>query len=522
MQEESSAVAEVSVPPIQAFTWVASVSRHAAVMPTGIAVKCGQRSLTWAQLDDRSRRAATSMADAGVSYGDRVVVLLTNRLEFVETITAIARLGAVVVPVNFRLAAAEVQYILDDCEPTAVVTESSLGHLLDGWKGVRYDVDTARYASALGTYPHGGDGPAALGDLAAILYTAGTTGHPKGAMFQHGSFLAQAYIDLYTTGFTGADDVVLITPLTAHVYAFCQVTSSLMHGHTIVLLPSRVFSPSDLLDVLEAEGVTTCFLTPALWRRVCKEESVCHRSLRLRSITWGGDLVASTFVSGIQECFPGIPVSCVFGLTEMAAVTTWLAPQYVESKWPSVGKPVPLVTARVVDPRMNDAGVGQVSEIVYRGPTMMVGYWNNPAASADALDGGWFHSGDLGYFDDEGFLHFVDRVKDVIVSGSEPIFSAEIEAVLAGLPSVADVAVIGRPHPKWGQTPVAYVVPADPQNPPTLEQIQQRCRERLASYKKPTALVLVESLPRNAMAKVLKRRLRDRPEGATGPEGDGR
>lgn len=504
--------------PMPAFTWVASVTRHAIVKPDAVAVKCGDRSLTWEELDGRSRRAATMFAESGVSRGDRVVVLLTNRLEFVETVVAVARLGAVVVPVNFRLATPEVQHILDDCGASAVVSESSLRDLLVGWQGARFDVDTARYNSALRTYPHSSDGPKALGDLAAILYTAGTTGQSKGAMFVYGSFLAQAYIDLYVTGYSGLDDVTLITPLTAHVYAFSLVTSSLMHGHTIVLLPSRVFSASELLDVLEAEGVTNCFLTPGLWRQVCADRSLYGRRLRLRQLSWGGDIVNSTFVTGIRACFPNAAVSCVFGLTEMAAVATWLPAGQMGSRVPSVGRPVPLVTARVVDARLEDAPVGEVGEIVFRGPTCMVGYWGNPTATADALDGGWLHTGDLGYFDDEGYLHFVDRVKDVIMSGSEPIYSAEVEGVIAGLDSVSEVAVIARPHPRWGQTPVAYVVAKNPEQPPTLDEIQARCRERLASYKKPTQLVLVDHLPRNAMAKVLKSRLRDLPWQAETPD----
>lgn len=274
--------------PIQAFTWVASVARHATVKPDEVAIRGGERSLTWKQLDDRSRRAATVLAEAGVESGDRVVVLMTNRTEFVETIIAVSRLGAVVVPVNFRLAAPEVRFILDDCQASAVVTESALSPLLGDWAGVTFEVDGARYASALTTYPSSSDGPEALADLAAILYTAGTTGHPKGAMFVYGCFLAQAYVDLYTMRYTGIDDVTLVTPLTAHVYAFCQVTSNLMHGNTIVLLPSRVFSARELLDVLAAEKVTHCFLTPGLWRQVYAEQKEAPIELSLRRITWGG------------------------------------------------------------------------------------------------------------------------------------------------------------------------------------------------------------------------------------------
>jgi fatty-acyl-CoA synthase len=174
----------------------------------------------------------------------------------------------------------------------------------------------------------------------------------------------------------------------------------------------------------------------------------------------------------------------------------------------SVGRPVPTVVARIVDDAMNDVESGQVGEIVYQGPNAMAGYWNNPEATAAAFEGGWFHSGDLVRADEDGFIYVVDRKKDMIISGGENIYCAEVENVLAGHPAVGEVAVIGAEHARWGQTPVAVVVPADPASPPTLDDLAAWCRGRLASYKKPTVLVVVDSLPRNASGKVLKHKLR--------------
>jgi acyl-CoA synthetase (AMP-forming)/AMP-acid ligase II len=198
----------------------------------------------------------------------------------------------------------------------------------------------------------------------------------------------------------------------------------------------------------------------------------------------------------------------VFGQTEMSPVTCMLDSRDARTKIGSVGRPVPTVVARIVDDAMNDVEPGQVGEIVYRGPNTMTGYWNNPEATAEVFEGGWFHSGDLVRADEDGFIYVVDRKKDMIISGGENIYCAEVENVLAGHPAIGEVAVIGAKHARWGQTPVAIVIPADPASPPTLDDLAAWCRGRLASYKKPTVLVVVDSLPRNASGKVLKHQLR--------------
>jgi fatty-acyl-CoA synthase len=194
----------------------------------------------------------------------------------------------------------------------------------------------------------------------------------------------------------------------------------------------------------------------------------------------------------------------------MSPVTTALPSEEAIRKIGSVGKPIPTISARVVDDEMNDVKPGEVGEIVYRGPTLMAGYWNDPVETAKAFEGGWFHSGDLVRADDQGFLYVVDRKKDMIISGGENIYCAEVENVLASHPAVLDVAVIGAKHERWGETPLAVVVAADKDNPPTLEDLTDFTRDKLASYKKPTLLVVIDELPRNASGKVVKGELRDR------------
>jgi fatty-acyl-CoA synthase len=206
--------------------------------------------------------------------------------------------------------------------------------------------------------------------------------------------------------------------------------------------------------------------------------------------------------------FPEAEIVSVFGQTEMSPVTTSLPGADAIRKIGSVGKPIPTIAARIVDDEMNDVPPGTVGEIVYRGPTLMAGYWQDPAATDEAFRGGWFHSGDLVRADDEGFLYVVDRKKDMIISGGENIYCAEVENVLAGHPGVADIAVIGASHERWGETPIAVVVPADPAAPPTLSELTSWSRDKLSSFKRPTSIVVVGQLPRNASGKVLKHELR--------------
>jgi fatty-acyl-CoA synthase len=276
-----------------------------------------------------------------------------------------------------------------------------------------------------------------------------------------------------------------------------------------VLYPVGSFDPGALLDVLEAEGVSSIFLVPAQWQAVCAAQKANPRQLRLRALSWGAAPASDTLLRDMFETFPGTQIFAAFGQTEMSPVTCMLLAQDAIRKLGSVGKVIPTVAARVVDENMNDVPVGQVGEIVYRAPTLMAGYWNNPTATAEAFAGGWFHSGDLVRQDEEGYVWVVDRKKDMIISGGENIYCAEVESAIAGHPKVLEVSLIGAPHPRWVETPLAVITPTDPADPPTLNEITAWCAERIASYKKPTRIEIVEALPRNASGKVQKGDLRE-------------
>ncbi len=502
--------------PFSGAHWVDHVARHAFSIPDDVAIRYEGSSITWAGLNDRVRRLAAAFAANGVGEGDRVAILTTNRPEFVEAVIAANALRAIAVPLNFRLAPAEVAYVLGNSGATVIVTDAPLEPLARA--AISDDDDPPAVIVAGPEYEdliaaHGPASPSEAieeRDVALIMYTSGTTGRPKGAMLTHLNLLMQAITAIRTTAGSGADAVALCNVPLFHIAGIGGIVPSLLLGVRTVIMPTAPFDAQTTLDVIESEGVTGVFLVPAQWQVMCAHPDATRRTQSLRTITWGAAPASVSLLEEMARVFPHANILSAFGQTEMSPVTSVLEGDDAIRKMGSVGTRVPIIAARVVDDDMNDVHPGQVGEIVYRGPTLMAGYWNNPEATAEALEGGWFHSGDLVRQDEDGFFYVVDRKKDMIISGGENIYCAEVENVLAGHPQVADVAVIGARHERWGETPVAVVVAADSGRPPTLEDLSEFTRDRLASYKKPTAIVVVDELPRNAAGKVLKHELRDR------------
>ena len=504
--------------------WVDHVARHAFASPDSVAIRYEGESITWARLHDRVRAVAAGLAGQGVKPGDRVAVLMTNRPEFPESVLAANAIGAIAVPVNFRLAPAEAAYVLQDSGTSLIVTDSLLAPLAaaaaaaaaaNGAEPPRIIVTGP--AQGAGSYEAllAGDGSAPQVDIderdvALIMYTSGTTGRPKGAMLTHLNLLMQAITAIRASRLHDDGNVGLLNVPLFHIAGIGGMVPSLMLGSTTVIMPTAPFDAETTLDVIETEGVTSLFLVPAQWQMLCAHPDVTRRTGSLRTISWGAAPATVSLLETMARTFPAAEIVSVFGQTEMSPVTTVLPSADSIRKIGSVGKPIPTIAARIVDERMNDVAPGQVGEIVYRGPSLMAGYWNNPAATEEAFDGGWFHSGDLVRADDEGFLYVVDRKKDMIISGGENIYCAEVENVLSAHPAVADIAVIGARHEKWGETPIAIVVAADPAVPPTLDDLTGWALGKLASYKKPTGLVVLDVLPRNASGKVLKHELRTR------------
>jgi fatty-acyl-CoA synthase len=301
-----------------------------------------------------------------------------------------------------------------------------------------------------------------------------------------------------------------------HIAGIGNVLPGMTMGIPTVIHPLGGFDPGGLLDVLEAERVSGIFLVPAQWQAVCAEQQARPRNLRLRNLSWGAAPASDTLLRQMAETFPDCRILAAFGQTEMSPVTCMLLGDDAIRKLGSVGKVIPTVAARIVDDNMNDVPVGEVGEIVYRAPTLMAGYWNKPHATAEAFAGGWFHSGDLVRSDDEGYIWVVDRKKDMIISGGENVYCAEVENVLAGHPAIIEVAVIGRPDERWGEVPVAVAAVSEELR---LEDLAGFMDEHLARYKQPKFLEIVDALPRNPAGKVLKTQLRALFGGSGTPAG---
>ena len=504
--------------------WTNQLARHALMQPDAVALRFLGRTTTWDDLNRRVVALAGALGRRGVGVGDRVLILMLNRTEFIESVLATNLLGAIAVPVNFRMTPPEIAFLVSDCEARVAITEPVLVGVATAVRDLDASLATVVVAGDSGDdgllgYEDlvGEDGPApdpvdVPNDSAAlIMYTSGTTGRPKGAVLTHTNIALQGMSSMFTIGVDLNRDVGFIGVPLFHIAGIGNMIVGLALGRPTVLYPLGAFDPAELLDVLAAEKVTAIFLVPAQWQAVCAAQQANPRDVHLRALSWGAAPASDTLLRDMASTFPGTQILAAFGQTEMSPVTCMLLGDDAVRKLGSVGKVIPTVAARVVDEDMNDVAVGEVGEIVYRAPTLMAGYWNNPDATAEAFRGGWFHSGDLVRQDEEGYVWVVDRKKDMIISGGENIYCAEVENVLAGHPSIAEVAVIGRAHDKWGEVPVA-VVALGAAAPASLDlaDLDEFLTERLARYKHPKALEVVEALPRNPAGKVLKTELRQR------------
>lgn len=499
--------------------WVNQLERHAMMQPDAPALRFVGNTMTWADLRRRVAALAGALSGRGVGFGDRVMILMLNRTEFVESVLAANMIGAIAVPLNFRLTPTEIAVLVEDCVAHVMLTEAALAPVAIGVRNIQplLSVIVVAGGSSQDSVFGYEDLLNEAGDVhepvdipndspALIMYTSGTTGRPKGAVLTHANLTGQAMTALYTSGANINSDVGFVGVPLFHIAGIGNMLTGLLLGLPTVIYPLGAFDPGQLLDVLEAEKVTGIFLVPAQWQAVCTEQQARPRDLRLRVLSWGAAPAPDALLRQMSATFPETQILAAFGQTEMSPVTCMLLGEDAIAKRGSVRRVIPTVAARVVDQNMNDVPVGEVGEIVYRAPTLMSCYWNNPEATAEAFAGGWFHSGDLVRMDSDGYVWVVDRKKDMIISGGENIYCAELENVLASHPDIAEVAVIGRADEKWGEVPIA--VAAVTNDDLRIEDLGEFLTDRLARYKHPKALEIVDALPRNPAGKVLKTELR--------------
>jgi fatty-acyl-CoA synthase len=481
------------------------VGRNARRTPDAVALVFEGATRTFAELDERAARLAAALCARGVGQGDHVAILMRNRLELVEAFLAIQRLGACAVPVNFRLAPDELVYVLRHSRAAGVLADQEVPAV----PGLRFvlPVGDAYEAALAEAAPAPPDVLVDDEDLAFLMYTSGTTGRPKGAMLTHQNLVVNTTNWIHEVG-AQADDVWLSGLPLFHIGGLNGVLPFLALGAPCVITTSTGFDPGEAIRLLAEHRVTMCFFVPTQWQDICARPEVRDLDTsRLRVALWGASSAPRATLERLVATFPNVEVVNAFGQTEMSSNTTFLKGEDAVRHMGSIGRPAINVEVRVVGADGRDVPRGEVGEIVYRGPTVMRGYFDDPEATAAAFAGGWFHSGDLVREDEDGFLHVVDRAKDMIISGGENVYPAEVERVLAEHPAVAEAAVVGVAHPRWVETPVAVVVLADGAAA-TEAELVEHCRARLAGYKKPSAVLFAAALPRNAAGKVLKRELR--------------
>ena len=486
-------------------------ARRARKTPHRTALIHGDTTFTYAELHTRVTRLAHALRARGIRRGDRVAYLGPNHPSYLETLFAAGSLGAVFVPLNTRLAGPEIGYQLSDSGARALVYGPSHAGLVAGLPGstdVRTYVEVgAEYERLLAeSAAEPIDEPVTADDTCIIMYTSGTTGRPKGAMLTHGNLTWNAINVLVDTDLI-ADERALVSAPLFHTAGLNMLTLPvLLKGGTCVLV--EAFEPHATFDLIEQHRITFMFGVPTMFEQVARHPRWADADLSsLRILTCGGSPVSTPLIAAYQE--RGLTFLQGYGMTEASPGTLFLDAEHAISKAGSAGVPHFFSDVRVVRPDLAPVDVGETGEVVLRGPHVMPGYWGLPEETAASFADGWFRSGDAARVDEDGYVFIVDRIKDMIISGGENIYPAEIEDLLLGHPDIAECAVIGVQDDKWGEVPRAVVVPREGATPDP-DEVLASLAGRLAKYKIPKSVVIADGLPRTASGKLLKSRVRKR------------
>ena len=509
-------------PSIRRQTIADALRRTALRLPNKTAIVCGDTSWSYAEFDALVTRLAAGLAQRRVNQGDRVAVLARNSHGFAALRFALARLGAVLVPINFMLKADEVAYILRHAGARTLATDSGLAELARAAAALDTAVqdfvwlpseDASEPAPGMARFDELAACTAPLPeitltstDLAQIVYTSGTESMPKGAMLTHDAVLWQ-YVSCVINAEIAEGDLALhALPLYHCAQLDVFFGPAIYIGSTNVITGKPV--PDHLLALMSRHRITSFFAPPTVWIALLRAPQFDQTDLSaLAKGYYGASIMPVAVLQELAARLPRVRLWNLYGQTEIAPLATMLGPQDQLRKPGSCGKAVINVETRVVNDAMQDVAVGEVGEIVHRSPHLMLGYFDDPDKTAAAFSGDWFHSGDLATIDAEGYISVVDRKKDMIKTGGENVASREVEEMIYRLPQVSEVAVIGLPDPKWVEAVTAVIV-VKAGHALTEDEVIAHCATHMASFKAPKRVVFADSLPKNPSGKLLKRELR--------------
>jgi acyl-CoA synthetase (AMP-forming)/AMP-acid ligase II len=492
------------------------LTKAARTFPDKTAIICDDKTITYRELDSRVNQRAHAFLKSGISSKKRVAVLLSNSIELVENFFALAKVGCVTVPLNYRLAGRELTFMLEHANPAMLIVGEEFNPLVNGFKSTLKKID---FLITMGKEPEGNDQFNSLcrnqpdhepeidvkpQDESVIIYTSGTTGRPRGVVLTHANhfFNTLNYTDAYQMQ---EDDVELaLTPM-FHSSTLGRIVTYVFNGVTFIT--SRRFDPEKALELVSKYGVTSITQSPTMYAALLNlRGGDTYSTDSVKRIVSGAAPLFPLLRERLASRFPHAGIYDLYGLTEASPGVSILKPDDPPDKVASVGKPMEHVTIKIVDDGGNEVPPGENGEIVCRGPNLMKGYYNDPAATQEVLRSGWLYTGDTGKVDPDGYLYLTGRKKELIVRGGENIYPADVEVVLHQHPGIEEAAVIGIPDEYWGETIKALIV-KKPGTALSEDEVIAFCSSHLAYYKRPEMIVFVDSLPKNAAGKVMKAQL---------------
>lgn len=493
-------------------TFADPIRRALTVASGRTAVVDGDQRITYADLAARCDRLVAGLRSRGLGPGDRIALLMDNGQRYVEAYLALPAAGFVIVPLNARLAPAELTYICTDAGVRALITDRHVPALVEIVEQVIEAPDgyeeVLRTADDVAPTRLGDETAVGPDDIAGLFYTGGTTGPAKGVVLTHRNLIANMWNTLTSCTMVPDDRYLVMAPM-FHAAGTVAVLGCVALGSTQVTVPT--FDPAVVLDVIERERVTVTLAVPTMLVALCEEQQRSPRDVSsLRLMTHGASPVAVESLRRFRGLFPDAALIHLYGATELAPLATAFADEHLHldgGRARSCGQAVLGCRIEVADDDGQPVPQGEVGEVIVRGDNVMAGYWNKPDETATALRDGWYHTGDLGRLDDEGYLFLVDRAKDMIVTGGENVYCSEVEQALMTHPEVLECAVFGVPDERWGEAVAAAVVL---RGPATADELRDHCREHIAGYKVPKRIDVVDdALPKSAAGKILKRELRE-------------